>query len=220
MSGTIMTEQEPIRVLIVEDDRVTRDGLRLLVDGTPGYSCVSAFGSLEQVLAGRAGEQPNVVLLDIKLPGVPGSQGVASLRERWPGAAILMLTAFDDEDKIFESLCNGATGYLLKRTPPARLLEAVREARDGGAPMSPEIARKVVELFRRTAPPVALAEALTHQETQLLRLLAEGCSYQTAGGELGVSINTVRNYIRNVYEKLQVHTKSAAVSKAMRAGLL
>ena len=214
-----MTEQEPIRVLIVEDDRITRDGLRQLVDGTPGYSCVSTFGSLEQVLAGRTGEQPNVVLLDIKLPGVPGSQGVASLRERWPGAAILMLTAFDDEDKIFESLCNGATGYLLKRTPPARLLEAVREARDG-APMSPEIARKVVELFRRTAPPVALEEALTPQETQLLRLLAEGCSYQTAGGELGVSINTVRNYIRNVYEKLQVHTKSAAVSKAMRAGLL
>jgi DNA-binding NarL/FixJ family response regulator len=218
--GSTMTEPEPIRVMIVEDDRVTRDGLRLLVDGTPGYSCVSVFGSLEQVLAGRTGEQPNVVLLDIKLPGVPGSRGVALLRERWPGAAILMLTAFDDEDKIFESLCNGATGYLLKRTPPVRLLEAVREARDGGAPMSPEIARKVVELFRRTAPPVALEESLTPQETRLLRLLAEGCSYQTAGGELGVSINTVRNYIRNVYEKLQVHTKSAAVSKAMRAGLL
>ena len=216
-----MTDQDPIRVMIVEDDRVTRDGLRQLVDGTPGYRCLSVFGSVEQVLAGRTGElQPNVVLLDIQLPGMLGSQGVGSLRERWPGAAILMLTAFDDEDKIFESLCNGATGYLLKRTPPARLLEAVREARDGGAPMSPEIARKVVELFRRTAPPVALEEALTPQEIQLLRLLAEGCSYQTAGGHLGVSINTVRNYIRNVYEKLQVHTKSAAVSKAMRAGLL
>src|SRR6202049_501652 len=177
MRGTTMTEQEPIRVLIVEDDRVTRDGLRLLVDGTPGYSCVSAFGSLEQVLAGRTGEQPNVVLLDIKLPGVPGSQGVASLRERWPGAAILMLTAFDDEDKIFESLCNGATGYLLKRTPPARLLEAVREARDGGAPMSPEIAAKVAGVFRRPRAPAALEQALTRQETQLLRLLAEGRSY-------------------------------------------
>jgi len=219
--GRAMTDQDPIRVMIVEDDRVTRDGLRQLVDGTPGYRCLSVFGSLEQVLAGRAGEQqPNVVLLDIQLPGMPGSRGVGSLRERWPGAAILMLTAFDDEDKIFESLCNGATGYLLKRTPPARLLEAVREARDGGAPMSPEIARKVVELFRRTAPPITLEEALTPQEIQLLRLLAEGCSYQTAGGQLGISINTVRNYIRNVYEKLQVHTKSAAVSKAMRAGLL
>jgi DNA-binding NarL/FixJ family response regulator len=96
----------------------------------------------------------------------------------------------------------------------------VREARDGGAPMSPEIARKVVELFRRTPPPVPLEEALTPQEIHLLRLIAEGCSYQVAGDQLGISINTVRNYIRNIYEKLQVHTKSAAVSKAMRAGLL
>ena len=215
-----MIETAPIQVIIIEDDRGTRDGLRLLVDGTPGYRCLAAFASLEQVLAARGGEPPDVVLLDIMLPGEPGSRGVAALRERWPTAAVLMLTAFEDEDKIFESLCNGATGYLLKRTPPARLLEAVREARDGGAPMSPEIARKVVELFRRTAPPVALQEALTPQEVQLLRLLAEGCSYQTAGGQLGISINTVRNYIRNVYEKLQVHTKSAAVSKAMRAGLL
>ncbi|HYL04893.1 MAG TPA: response regulator transcription factor [Thermoanaerobaculia bacterium] len=215
-----MTNQDPIRVVIVEDDRVTRDGLRQLVDDTPGFRCLTVFGSLEQVLATRPGEPPEVVLLDIKLPGVPGSRGVGSLRQRWPDAAILMLTAFEDEDKIFESLCNGATGYLLKRTPPARLLEAVREAHAGGAPMSPEIARKVVELFRRTVPPAALEQALTRQETQLLRLLAEGRSYQTAGGELGVSINTVRNYIRNVYEKLQVHTKSAAVSKAMRAGLL
>lgn len=215
-----MTETDPIRVTIVEDDRLTREGLRMLVVGTPGYRCNAAFGSLEMALAARGGEPPDVVLLDIKLPGMPGSEGVASLREKWPRAAVLMLTSSADEDKIFESLCNGAIGYLLKSTPPARILEAVREARDGGAPMSPEIARKVVELFRRNPPPVALDEALTPQEIHLLRLLAEGCSYQVAGDQLGISINTVRNYIRNVYEKLQVHTKSAAVSKAMRAGLL
>src|SRR6202035_171510 len=190
-----MNERERICVAIVEDDRITRESLRMLVDGTPGYRCGAAFGSLEQALAARGGEPPDVVLLDIKLPGVPGSQGVGSLRERWPQAAILMLTAFDDEDKVFESLCNGAAGYLLKRTPPARLLEAVREARDGGAPMSPEIARKVVERFRRGPAPVVLEEALTPQETHLLRLLAEGCSYQTAGAQLGITINTVRNYI-------------------------
>lgn len=215
-----MIEPDRIRVVIVEDDRITRESLRMLVDGTPGYRCNAVFGSLEQALAARGGEAPDVVLLDIKLPGMPGSQGVGSLRERWPEAAILMLTAFTDEDKVFESLCNGAVGYLLKSTPPARLLEAVREARDGGAPMSPEIARKVVELFRRNTPPVALEDALAPQEVHLLRLLAEGCSYQGAGLQLGITINTVRNYIRNVYEKLQVHTKSAAVSKAMRAGLL
>lgn len=217
---TPMSAPDAIRVVIVEDDPGTRQGLRMLVDGTHGYHCVAVFGSLEQLAAARAGEPPDVVLLDIQLPGVPGSRGVGALRERWPQAAVLMLTAFEDEDKIFESLCNGATGYLLKRTPPARLLEAMREARDGGAPMSPEIARKVVELFRRTAPPLALEASLTPQEVNLLRLLAEGCSYQTAGGQLGISINTVRNYIRAIYEKLQVHTKSAAVSKAMRAGLL
>src|SRR6202035_5132368 len=149
-----MNERERICVAIVEDDRITRESLRMLVDGTPGYRCGAAFGSLEQALAARAGEPPDVVLLDIKLPGVPGSQGVASLRERWPGAAILMLTAFDDEDKIFEALCNGATGPRLPRPPPARRPEAPGAARAAAAPMSPEIARKVVELFRRTAPPV------------------------------------------------------------------
>ena len=215
-----MSEQERIRVVIVEDDRVLRDSLRWLVDGTPGYACSAAYGSLEQAQAAQGGVPPDVVLLDIQLPGMPGTEGVAVLRERWPKAAVLMLTAFDDEDKIFEALCNGATGYLLKRTPPARLLEAIREAHEGGAPMSPEIARKVVELFRRTAPPKALETALTPQEIHLLRLLAEGQSYLAAGRKLGISINTVRNYIRNTYEKLQVHTKSAAVSKAMRAGLL
>jgi DNA-binding NarL/FixJ family response regulator len=215
-----MNEPDSIRVAIVEDDRLTREGLRMLVDGTPGYQCNTAFGSLEQALAARGGEPPEVVLLDIKLPGMQGSQGVASLREKWPAAAVLMLTSSTDEDKVFESLCNGAIGYLLKSTPPARILEAVREARHGGAPMSPEIARKVVELLRRTPPPVALEEALTPQEVHLLRLVAEGCSYQVSGDQLGISINTVRNYIRNIYEKLQVHTKSAAVSKAMRAGLL
>jgi DNA-binding NarL/FixJ family response regulator len=220
MTDAEIIRPEAIRVILVEDDRLTRESLRMLVDGTPGYRCIASFGSLEQAQAARGTETPDVVLLDIKLPGMPGSQGVALLRERWPRAAVLMLTALADDDKIFESLCNGATGYLLKRTPPAKLLEAMREAHEGGAPMSPEIARKVVALFRRTAPPVALDEALTPQETHLLRLLAEGCTYQVAGQQLGITINTVRNYIRNIYEKLQVHTKSEAVSKGMRAGLL
>jgi DNA-binding NarL/FixJ family response regulator len=218
-----MSPESPIRVVIVEDDRASREGLRLLVDGTPGYRCAGAFGSLEQVLAGRPGEPPDVVLLDIQLPGMQGPQGIGELRARWARAAVVMLTGFDDEDKIFASLCSGASGYILKRAAPARLLEAVREARDGGAPMSPEIAVKVVRLFQRIARPSPHGGAdsdLTPQQRQLLRLLADGYSYQAAGGQLGISINTVRNYIRNIYEKLQVHTKSEAVSKAIRAGLL
>jgi DNA-binding NarL/FixJ family response regulator len=215
-----MMPGQPIRVLIVEDDRMTRDGLRLLVDDTPGFHCLSVFASIASASAARAAEPPDVVLLDIELPGELGSTGVARLREWWPRAAILMLTAFDDEDKVFASLCNGATGYLLKRTPPARLLEAMREAHEGGAPMSPEIARRVVERYRRLPPPQAAEVNLTPRELKLLRLVAEGCSYQGAGEQLDITVNTVRNHIRNIYEKLQVHTRAAAVNKAMRAGFL
>jgi DNA-binding NarL/FixJ family response regulator len=215
-----MTATTEIRVLIVEDDRVTRDGLRLLLDGTTGYRSVAAFSSLEQVLEARFAEAPDVVLLDIHLPGISGSDGVGSLRQRWPTTAIIILTALDDEEKVFTSLCNGASGYLLKRTPPRRLLEAIREAHEGGAPMSPEIARRVVQLLRRSPQPVKHEVELTPQELRLLRLIAEGCSYQMAADEIGITINTVRNHVRNIYEKLQVHTKSAAVSKAMRAGLI
>ena len=131
-----------------------------------------------------------------------------------------MLTVLAERAQIFESICNGACGYLLKDTPPARLLEALREAKEGGAPMSPEIARKVVELFRRTAPPPVAETSLTQQETKLLGLLADGHGYRAAADQLFVSVNTVRNYIRSVYEKLHVHSSSEAVSKALRLGLI
>jgi len=131
-----------------------------------------------------------------------------------------VLTIFAEQEKIFESICNGACGYLLKKTPPARLLEAIREAHEGGSPMSPEIARKVVTLFQRSRPPERLDEQLTPQEKRLLVLLAEGHSYSVAAEQLNISINTVRNYIRSIYEKLHVHSKSEAVSKALRNHLI
>jgi DNA-binding NarL/FixJ family response regulator len=132
-----------------------------------------------------------------------------------------MLTVYADEQRVFESICNGAVGYLLKKTPPAKLLDAIREAANGGAPMSPEIARKVVTLFRATRSKRAEAdEVLTAQEVRLLHLLAGGHSYRAAGDELNISINTVRSHIRNVYEKLHVHSKSEAVTKALRNGLI
>lgn len=208
-----------VRLVLVEDHRPTRDGLRQLIDGTPGYRCLAAFASIEEARRLPA-EPPDVILLDIGLPGVSGTDGLASLRARWPAARVVMLTAFDDEDKVFAALCGGASGYVLKRTPPARLLDAISEAYDGGAPMSPEIARKVVDLLQRTGPPARLEAKLNVQERQLLALLAEGASYQTAADRLRVSINTVRGYIREIYEKLHVHSKSAAVTKALKAGLL
>ncbi|MFN7942816.1 MAG: response regulator transcription factor [Thermoanaerobaculia bacterium] len=213
----------PIRVAIVEDDRALRQGLAMLIDGTPGFRCRETYGSVEAALEARPAPRPDVILLDIGLPGVPGSTGVAFLRERLPESAILMLTVFDDQGRIFESLCHGACGYLLKRTPPARLLEAIREAHDGGSPMSPEIARRVVELFRQVAPgdPAArAAPALTGAERRLLVLLVEGLRYQECADRLEISVHTVRSCIRSIYDKLQVHSKSAAVARAIRERLV
>jgi DNA-binding NarL/FixJ family response regulator len=210
---------DEIRVAVVEDDRGTREGLALLIGGTPGFRCVGAFRSVEEALRGLP-EAADVLLLDIQLPGVSGSEGVRALRERHPRMQVLMLTVFDDQDRVFESICNGACGYLLKRTPPARLMEAIREAREGGAPLSPEIARKVIGVLQSMGSPEKLDERLTPQETRLVRALAEGASYEQTADRLGVSLNTVRTYVRSVYEKLHVHSKSAAVSKAIRTRLI
>ena len=211
---------ETIRTAVVEDDEVTRDCLRLLVGGTPGFACVGAFGSVEEALARQFENPPDVLLLDIHLPGMLGSEGVRLFREKYPSLQILMLTVYAEEDLVFESICNGACGYLLKKTPPARLIESIREAHEGGAPMTPEIARKVVTLFRQTPRARRDCEDLTPHETRLLKLLAEGYSYQEAADRFGVSINTLRNHIRSIYDKLHVHSKSAAVGKALRLGLI
>ena len=209
-----------IRIAIVEDDPAAQEALRLLIEDTEGFRCTGSYGSAEQALRSLRDPSPDVLLLDISLPGMPGSEAVRHFHERHPAMSIIMLTLHDDEERIFQSLCNGAAGYLLKKTPPARLLHAIREARDNGAPMSPEIAHKVVRLFRDFRPPAKLQTDLTRLELKLLSLLAEGHSYQTAADEMKVSINTVRNYIRSIYDKLHVHSKSEAVSKALKAGLI
>jgi DNA-binding NarL/FixJ family response regulator len=215
-----------IYVGIVEDDRTLREGLGLLISATPGYECSQMFGSVEDALRGLDTDSqteqtvPDILLLDIHLPGMLGSDGVKLFREKFPTMQVLMLTIYAEQDKIFESICNGACGYLLKKTPPAKLLESIREAHEGGAPMSPEIARKVVTLFQATKPPEKPEEQLTPQEIKLLQLLADGHSYQSAAGQLAISVNTVRNYIRSIYEKLHVHSKNEAVSKALRSGII
>jgi DNA-binding NarL/FixJ family response regulator len=208
-----------IEVAIVEDDRLFREGLGQLLDAEPGLRCVKRYGSVESALAGMAG-RVDVILLDIHLPGMLGSEGVARLLERHPGAVVLMLTIYDQEDKVFESICNGACGYLLKKTPTARIVEAIREAHAGGAPMSPEIARKVIALFRAVRPLPQPTHSLTPKEVSLVALLAEGHSYLSAAGQLDISINTVRNHVRSIYDKLHVHTKSEAVSKAIKQGIV
>jgi len=211
---------DTIRVAIVEDDRSTRQALALLINGTPGYACEKTFWSVEEALQLLGGQGPDVLLLDIHLPGMPGSDGVKVFHQRYPSTQVLMLTVYDEQDKVFESICNGACGYLLKKTPPVKLLEAIREAHEGGAPMSPEIARKVVALFQKTGPPARIDQELTPQEVRLLGLLADGYSYQSSARKLNISVNTVRNYIRSIYDKLHVHSKSEAVSKALRSRII
>jgi DNA-binding NarL/FixJ family response regulator len=209
-----------ICVGIIEDKRPAREGLAMLIDGTPGYRCVGQFSSMEEALRLIGHEIPDVLLLDIHLPGMPGSEGVRVLKEQYPRMQVLMLTIYEDEDKIFESICNGACGYLLKKTPPAKLLEAIREAHEGGSPMSPEIARKVITVFQKTGPPEKPDQALTPQEVRLLKLLADGYGYKAAAERMNISVNTVRQYIRSIYDKLQVHSKNEAVSKALRSRII
>ena len=209
-----MTEAASLRVGIIEDQPKIREGLRALIDGTDGYRCVGAFGSMEEALAKF--EVPDVLLLDIGLPGMSGIEGTRRLRDLYPGLAVLMLTVYDDDHRIFDALCAGASGYLLKKTPPARLLESLKEVVGGGSPMSPEVARRVVALFREIHPPDRADHQLTPHEIRILTLFVEGHNYKTAAGELHVSINTIRFHMRSIYGKLHVHSKSEAVSKALR----
>lgn len=208
-----------IRIAIVDDDIKIREGLRFLIDSTPGYCVTGAFGSVEEALVSIALGEPRVVLVDIGLPGVSGVEGIRLFKAQHPEWQFLVLSVYDDDHRVLDAICAGACGYLLKKTPPARLLESVRELAEGGAPMSPEIARRVVELFREIRPPSQADYGLTPHESRLLRMLVEGHNYKTAAAQLGVSVNTVSFHMRKVYEKLQVHSKSQAVAKAVRQRL-
>lgn len=205
-----------VRVAIVEDQHAVRQGLSVLIDGTEGFSCTGAFVSMEQALPEIDKDPPDVVLVDIGLPGMSGIEGIRLLKERHPQLLMLVLTVYGDDDPIFSALCAGACGYLLKTTPPAKLLDSVRECVAGGAPMSPEVAHRVIQLFRKFRPPDKVDYQLTPHELRLLKMLVEGHNYKTVAAELGVSVNTVSFHMKHVYEKLQVHSKSEAVAKALR----
>lgn len=211
---------ETIRVVVIEDMREVREGLVALINGTQGFKCVGSYYSMEAALAGLGDQPPDVILTDIGLPGMTGVRGTEILRERFPEVPILALTVYDNDDQVFDALCAGASGYLLKNTPPARLLESIKEASNGGAPMSPEVARRVIRLFREFRPPESASYHLTAQETQLLKLLIEGQYKKTAAREMGISTNTVSFHLKNIYAKLQVHSKTEAVAKALREHLI
>jgi DNA-binding NarL/FixJ family response regulator len=208
------------RVAIVEDHHKFRECVEFLINNTKGYRCVGSFRSMEEALERIEFNPPDVALIDIGLPGMSGVEGVRILKERYPDLVLLMNTVYDDDERIFEALCAGASGYLLKKTPPAKLLESVQEAIAGGAPMSPEVARRVLALFRKFRPPEHGDDQLTPHELRLLKLIVDGHSYKTAASQLGVSVKTISFHLQKIYEKLQVHSKSEAVAKAFRKGLV
>ncbi len=209
-----------VKVAIVEDQRKLREYLAVLIDGTEGFRCSGSFRSMEEALARIASDLPDVALVDIGLPGMDGIEGIRVLKERYPKLILLAHTIYDGDERIFDALCAGASGYLLKKTSPARLLESLREAVSGGAPMTPEIAHKVITLFRDFRPREEPDEALTPHELRLLEMLVEGHNYKTAAAELGVTTHTISFHLQRVYEKLHVHSKTEAVAKALRNRLI
>jgi DNA-binding NarL/FixJ family response regulator len=210
-----------LMVGIVEDETETREGLSLLLNHAPGIACRHAYDSVEAALGGMDRDPPQVLLLDIGLPGADGIEGVRLFRQRLPSLAIIILTVFRDEDRVFRAICAGACGYLLKTTAPDRILSAIREVTEGGAAMSPEIAGRVINLFRKKlAPDAAENIDFTPQERRLLKLLADGHQNKTAAVEMGVSIHGVGFHLRSIYGKLHVHSRAEAVARALRDGLI
>ena len=209
-----------MRVILIEDLRDIREALTALINGTDGFECAASYGMMETALAQITNEKPDAILTDLGLPGMSGIEGIERLRKIFPDVPIIALTVYDNDEQIFDALCNGANGYLLKNTPPARLLEALSEAVDGGSPMSPTIAARVVNLFRTFRPPEQADYHLTPQETEVLKLLLEGHHKKTAAREMGISIHTVSFHLKNIYDKLQVHSKTEAVAKALREKLI
>ncbi len=200
-----------IRVAVIEDDPGIRQLMEVLLDGSPGFSCVHSFEALEDALPEMVAASPCIILMDIGLPGMSGIEGARLLRERMPDVPVVMFTIHEDEEAVFDSLCAGAVGYLVKGMPPVQLLAAIREAYEGGAPMSPSIARRVVRSFHPSVP-----NPLSDREREVLQKLVDGESYRTIAESLFISSNTVKAHIKHIYEKLHVHSRAEVVKKAIK----
>ena len=208
-----------IQVALVEDDPNLRANLTAMLNGAAGFKCQAAYADGKSALAGIPANRPDVVLMDINLPGMLGTECVRQLKDLTPNLPVLMLTVYEDSEQIFKSLMSGATGYLLKRTPKDKLLDAIREVDAGGAPMSRQIARRVVQFFQKVnelptdAQKPAVVVDLTEREKQVLDALAKGYAYKEIADQLNISFETVRTHLRTIYEKLHVHSRTEAVLK-------
>ena len=211
-----------INVAIVEDNDTIREGLSALVNGTTGYKSVGAFRDCESFLVKLETLNVNVVLMDIALPGMNGIEGVKEAKKLKPDIDILMLTIYEDSEKVFDALCAGACGYLVKKTPPSKLLDAIKDVYEGGSPMSSQIARQVITAFKESkdVKDESPDYKLSSREKEVITLLASGNNYQQIADQLFISVDTVRHHIKNIYKKLHVHTQSEAVAKAIRKKII
>lgn len=206
----------PINVSIVEDSDKFRETLTRVLNRAEGFRCISQYPNAEEALKALPQDKPDVVLMDINLPGINGVECVRQLKQLTPAIQVMMLTVYEDTDNIFNALTAGATGYMLKRTPRDELLEAIREVHRGGSPMTTHIARKVVQSFQRAAPAASSTEMLSPREQEVLDCLAQGFLYKEIAEKLSISYETVHTYIRRIYEKLQVRTRTEAVAKFLK----
>jgi DNA-binding NarL/FixJ family response regulator len=211
-----------LKVVVVEDNDSIREGLKILIDGTEGYSCVGSFSDSESMLKNIVKLNPDALLMDLGLPGMGGVEGIKKVKVLLPELTILVLTVYEENDLVFDALCAGASGYLVKKTPPSKLLEAIKEAYEGGAPMSSQIARKVIDFFQKKKPvsPQKSVYTLTPREKEILSGLVEGHNFKFIADSLFISIETVRFHFRNIYKKLHVHSQSEAVAKAIKEGII
>ena len=205
-----------IRVGVVEDNEALRSELRLLIEGTDGFHFVAAHPHAEAALIHAADDRADVVLMDVQLPGINGIEAVRRLKEVAPNTQVVMLTVFEHSDWIFDALRAGASGYVLKRSSPVEIVEAIRQVHEGGAPMSSTVARKVVQFFSQRPTQDDVFGQLTQREREVLMKLSEGFSYEEIGASLSISINTVRKHIRGIYEKLEVNSRTEAVARYLR----
>lgn len=210
-----------IRVTIFEDNANLRKGLMFLINGSEGFECVGAFANCDNLIKNMMDTKPDVVLMDIEMPGINGIEAVKKIKEQFPQIKVLMETIFEDDEKVFNSICNGAEGYILKNTQPAQILAAIKEIYEGGAPMTPSIASKVLSMFKSGKYYVKDDSFnLTEREQEILKCLVEGMSYKLIAETCFISYDTVSTHIKNIYKKLQVNSKSEAVVKAIRKNIL
>lgn len=219
--------EHPIRVIAFDDNKDLRDMFRMLVDAQPDMVCVAVHADLDQMMRDIDAAKPDVIVMDIQMPGMNGIDGVKAIRARYPEARIMMQTVFEDEDKVFDAIRVGASGYLLKTASAEEMMKAIRDVYAGGSPITPAIAYKVLELFRvnaatdrNTTGPVSNGAGLSDREKSVLTLLVKGRSYKMIADDLGISYHTVDSHMRHIYEKLHVGSGTEAVSRAIRDGLV